>query len=147
MIINCKCLKYQFDIPSHEITGEGRQVRCEFCNEEWFQTNPENNLEQNNTQSSTEKEIPIPKIYKELSSTKDTIQDTTQDKTNKFSFLFLSFIIILFVIYFGMLENKDLILSNYPSFIGFFESSDILKEIMTQNINWLKESFQNLINQ
>lgn len=46
-----------------------------------------------------------------------------------------------------MLENKDLILSNYPSFIGFFESSDILKEIMTQNINWLKESFQNLINQ
>ena len=44
MIINCKCLKYQFDIPSHEITGEGRQVRCEFCNEEWFQTNPENNL-------------------------------------------------------------------------------------------------------
>ena len=85
MIINCKCLKYQFDIPSHEITGEGRQVRCEFCNEEWFQTNPENNLEQDNTQSSTEKEIPIPKIYKELSSTKDTLLGKTSSRYIEYS--------------------------------------------------------------
>jgi len=43
-----------------------------------------------------------------------------------------------------MLFNRDLVLSKYPNFVGFFESADILGEIIIQNANWIKEIIQNL---
>lgn len=142
MIINCKCLKYQFDIPDHEITGEGRQVLCEFCNEEWFQENPNKELKHDDIETNNlEKEIPIPKINQENTIIKSK---PSKNKKNKFSFLLLSFIILILTLYLGMIENKKLILENYPFFIGFFESSDIVKEIINQNINWIKEIIQSL---
>ena len=136
MIINCKCSKYQFDIPDHEITGDGRFVRCEFCNEEWFQENPN---QQNVETNIPGEEIPIPKPHKTVTAD----PKITKPKKNKFGLLTLSLIIFIFVIYLGILENKALILSNYPFFAGFYESSDILKEVMAQNFAWLKELFQN----
>ena len=146
MIINCKCQKYQFDIPDNEISDQGRQVRCEFCNDEWFQENPNHNLEQkrNDEIEDVQKEIPIPKLHK---TTNHPIKDDIQIKKNNFSYFILGFIIFIFVLYLGILENKNLILSNYPSFKGFFESADIVNEIINQNIDWIKETIQNLLNE
>ena len=145
MIINCKCHKYQFDIPDDEISGIGRQVRCEFCNDEWFQENPNYNLEQqrNHEIENVKKEIPIPKLHKPIN---NPTVDNTQIKKNNFTYFIFSSIIFIFVLYLGILENKNLILSNYPSFIGFFESADILKEIINQNIDWINEIIKNLLN-
>ena len=146
MIINCKCQKYQFDIPDNEISDQGRQVRCEFCNDEWFQENPNYNLEQksNDEIEDVQKEIPIPKLHK---ATNNPIKDNIQVKKNNFSYSILGFIIFIFILYLGILENKNLILSNYPSFKGFFESADIVNEIINQNIDWIKETIQNLLNE
>jgi len=146
MIINCKCQKYQFDIPDNEISDQGRQVRCEFCNDEWFQENPNYNLEQksNDEIEDVQKEIPIPKLHK---ATNNPIKDNIQFKKNNFSYSILGFIIFIFILYLGILENKNLILSNYPFFKGFFESADIVNEIINQNIDWIKETIQNLLNE
>ena len=146
MIINCKCQKYQFDIPDNEISDQGRQVRCEFCNDEWFQENPNYNLEQKNNDEieDVQKEIPIPKLHK---ATNNPIKIDIRVKKNNFSYSIIGFIIFIFILYLGMLENKNLILSNYPSFKGFFESADIVNEIINQNIDWIKETIQNLLNE
>ena len=146
MIINCKCQKYQFDIPDNEISGQGRHVRCEFCNDEWFQENPNYNFEQkkNDEIEDVQKEIPIPKLHK---ATNNPIKDDIQVKKNNFSYSILGFIIFIFILYLGILENKNLILSNYPSFKSFFESADIINEIINQNIDWMKETIQNLLNE
>ena len=145
MIINCKCQKYVFDIPDHEIPSEGRQVRCEFCNDEWFQKNPNYNVEteNNNEIENIKKEIPIPKLHKSFS---NLTNDDTKIKKNNFSYFIFGFIIFIFLVYLGILENKNLILSYYPAFQGFFESADIVKEIINQNINWIKEIIHNLLN-
>ena len=146
MIINCKCQKYQFDIPDDEISGMGRQVRCEFCNDEWFQENPNYNFEQKTNQETEDikKEIPIPKLHKPFN---NPATNNTETKKNNFSYFIFGFIIFIFVLYLGILENKNLILSNLPSFKGFFESADIVKEIINQNIDWIKEIIQNLLNE
>ena len=146
MIINCKCQKYQFNIPDNEISDQGRQVRCEFCNDEWFQENPNYNLEQksNNEIEDVQKEIPIPKLHK---ATNNPIKDNIQVKKNNFSYSILGFIIFIFILYLGILENRNLILSSYPSFKGFFESADIVNQIINQNIDWMKETIQNFFNE
>jgi len=51
---------------------------------------------------------------------------------------------LLIALFVGMLFNRDLVLSKYPNFVGFFESADILGEIIIQNANWVKEIIQNL---
>jgi hypothetical protein len=122
MIIECKCKKYTFDIPDNEIKAEGRYVKCGFCDDEWFHNN-------------ISVDIPLPEKIKE--------EEELIIKKNKNSIL-LKFVIFLIILFIGLLSNQDIILAKYPNLSGFFESADILKEIVIQNTNWVKEIFQDL---
>ena len=125
MIIECKCKKYTFDIPDNEIKAEGRYVKCGFCDDEWFHNN-------------ISVDIPLPEKIKE--------EEELIIKKNKNSIL-LKFVIFLIILFIGLLSNQDIILAKYPNLSGFFESADILKEIVIQNTNWVKEIFQDLFKQ
>jgi len=126
MIVECKCQKYKFDIPNLEIPEEGRMVRCGFCDEEWLYRNTEPLKDLNPSE-----EILIPKEKKK-------IVVKNKNYTTLLSFIF--FIIILFI---SIYSNKELVLQKFPIFFGFFEASDILKEIISQNFNWLMETIKN----
>jgi len=128
MIIDCKCKKYKFKIPQQDITSTGRNVICEICKEEWFQpfSNPKNNLIDKMNPSSINNTSKEKLIKKERS----LILPIT-----------LLFLIIIFLAYQIMIAYKFYILSTYPSMINFYESLEILIEIIKANFNFLKEIF------
>jgi hypothetical protein len=128
MIIECKCKKYTFDIPDNEIEAKGRYVKCGFCDDEWFHNN-------------ISVDIPLPEKTK-----KEEEEEKPIIKKNKNSIL-LKFVIFLIILFIGLLSNQNIILAKYPNLSGFFESADILKEIVIQNANWVKEIFQDLFKQ
>ena len=127
MIIECKCRK-SFDIPDNEIGAEGRYVKCGFCDNEWFHNN-------------ISVDIPLPKKTEE-----EEEEEKPIIKKNKNPIL-LNFVFFLIILFIGLLSNQDIILAKYPNLSGFFESADILKEIVIQNTNWVKEIFQDLFKQ
>ena len=128
MIIDCKCKKYKFKIPQQDITSTGRNVICEICKEEWFQpfSDPKNNLIDKMNPSSINNTSKEKLIKKERS----LILPIT-----------LLFLIIIFLAYQIMITYKFYILSTYPSMINFYESLEILFEIIKANFNFLKEIF------
>ena len=128
MIIECKCKKYKFKIPQRDITSTGRNVICEICKEEWFQpfSDPKNNLIDKMNPSSINNTSKEKLIKKERS----LILPIT-----------LLFLIIIFLAYQIMIAYKFYILSTYPSMINFYESLEILIEIIKVNFNYLKEIF------
>ena len=128
MIIDCKCKKYKFKIPQQDITSTGRNVICEICKEEWFQpfSDPKNNLIDKMNPSSINNTSKEKLIKKERS----LILPIT-----------LLFLIIIFLAYQIMIAYKFNILSTYPSMINFYESLEILIEIIKANFNFLKEIF------
>jgi uncharacterized membrane protein (DUF485 family) len=126
MIIDCKCKKYKFKIPQQDITSAGRNVICEICKEEWFQpfSDPKNNL--------------IDKMNP--SSIKNTSKEKLIKKERSLILpITLLFLIIIFLAYQIMIAYKFYILSTYPSMINFYESLEILIEIIKANFNFLKE--------
>jgi len=126
MIIDCKCKKYKFKIPQQDITSTGRNVICEICKEEWFQpfSDPKNNL--------------IDKMNP--SSIKNTSKEKLIKKERSLILpITLLFLIIIFLTYQIMIAYKFYILSTYPSMINFYESLEILIEIIKANFNFLKE--------
>ena len=128
MIIDCKCKKYKFKISQQDITSTGRNVICEICKEEWFQpfSDPKNNLIDKMNPSSINNTSKEKLIKKERS----LILPIT-----------LLFLIIIFLAYQIMITYKFYILSTYPSMINFYESLEILIEIIKANFNFLKEIF------
>ena len=128
MIIDCKCKKYKFKIPQQDITSTGRNVICEICKQEWFQsfTDSNSNLIDKINPSSI-KNISKEKLIKKERS---LILPIT-----------LLFLIIIFLAYQIMIAYKFNILSTYPSMINFYESLEILNEIINANFNLLKEIF------
>jgi len=128
MIIDCKCKKYKFKIPQKDITSTGRNVICEICKQEWFQpfTDSKSNLIDKINPSSI-KNISKEKLIKKERS---LILPIT-----------LLFLIIIFLAYQIMIAYKFYILSTYPSMINFYESLEILIEIIKANFNFLKEIF------
>lgn len=126
MIIDCKCKKYKFKIPQQDITSTGRNVICEICKQEWFQsfTNTKSNLIDKINPSSI-KNISKEKIIKNEKSLMLPIT--------------LLFLIIIFLTYKIIISYKFYILSNYPSMINFYESLEILVEIIKANFYFLKE--------
>ena len=124
MIIECKCEK-RFQIPNDEIIPDGKLLKCSFCGEEWLH----NGLVANT-------DLPLPdKNLKKIS------KRTAEPSKKPIGFILILFLIVLFI---GMIFNRDLILNKHPNLLGFFESADILKEIVMQNVNWAKEIVQNL---
>ena len=125
MIIECKCQKYKFQIPGNDFIPDGKLLKCGFCDEEWF-----------HNKLTTDTDIPLPAKNQEK-------KVRASVKSNK-NLIVLVFIFLLIALFVGMLFNRDLVLSKYPNFVGFFDSADILGEIIIQNANWVKEIIQNL---
>lgn len=125
MIIECKCQKYKFQIPGNDIIPDGKLLKCGFCDEEWF-----------HNKLTTDTDIPLPAKNQEK-------KVRASVKSNK-NLIVLVFIFLLIALFVGMLFNRGLVLSKYPNFVGFFDSADILGEIIIQNANWVKEIIQNL---
>ena len=137
MIINCKCKKYAFSIPDDSISSEGRIVQCGFCDEQWFHKNENNNDEISS--STLNLEIPIP--HKNL---KEVKESTSKDKSSNFYSIVFTSLLFISALFAGIHFNEDLILLHYPFLSGFFEASEIVKDIIMQSINWATEFAQSL---
>ena len=123
MIINCKCKKYEFNIPDDSISSKGRIVQCGFCDEQWFHKNENNNEE---IYSSTlNSEIPIP--HKNL---KEVNKNTSKDKSSNFYSIIFTSLLFISALFAGIHFNEDLILLHYPLLSGFFEASEIVTNLI-----------------
>jgi len=141
MIIECKCKKYKFKIPDEEIIPPGRTLQCSICNEEWYQEfkiNPDNTLNiKEDNQKDLLKEMNPSKIKSKLSNKKKAIEK--KEKRSYLLILTLIFFLLIFIIYKLAFHYKDLVISSNPSLINFYESLEIITEILKANINFIKE--------
>jgi len=138
MIIECKCKKYKFKIPDEEIIPPGRTLQCSICNEEWYQEfkiNPDNalNIKEDN-QKDLLKEMNPSKNKSKLSNKKKA-----KEKRSYLLILTMIFFLLIFIIYKLAFHYKDLVISSNPSLINFYESLEIITEILKANINFIKE--------
>ena len=141
MIIECKCKKYKFKIPDEEIIPPGRTLQCSICNEEWYQEfkiNPDNtpNIKEDN-QKDLLKEMNPSKNKSKLSNKKKVKEK--KEKRSYLLILTLIFFLLIFIIYKLAFHYKDLVISSNPSLINFYESLEIITEILKANINFIKE--------
>ena len=127
MIIECHNCKSTFDIPFVETLENGRKIKCGLCDKEWVY---KSNLD--------------PKDMNPLQKTFVSKEIKINKKKNSFTF-FLQFSFFIFILLIGIYSNQAFILNKFPFFFGFFEASEILKEIISQNFNWLIETIRNLI--
>ena len=141
MIIECKCKKYKFKIPDEEIIPPGRTLQCSICNEEWYQEfkiNPDNalNIKEDN-QKDLLKEMNPSKNKSKLSNKKKAKEK--KEKRSYLLILTMIFFLLIFIIYKLAFHYKDLVISSNPSLINFYESLEIITEILKANINFIKE--------
>ena len=141
MIIECKCKKYKFKIPDEEIIPPGRSLQCSICNEEWYQEfkiNPDNTLNiKEDNQKDLLKEMNPSKNKSKLSNKKKAKEK--KEKRSYLLILTLIFFLLIFIIYKLAFHYKDLVISSNPSLINFYESLEIITEILKANINFIKE--------
>ena len=141
MIIECKCKKYKFKIPNEEIILPGRTLQCSICNEEWyeeFKTNPASNQKiKEDNQKDLLKEMNPPRNKSKLSNKKKP--EEKKEKRSYLLILTLIFFLLIFIIYKLAFHYKDLVISSNPSLINFYESLEIITEILKANINFIKE--------
>ena len=141
MIIECKCKKCKFKIPDEEIIPPGRTLQCSICNEEWYQ---EFKINQDNTPNI--KEDNQKDLLKEMNPSKNksklSNKKKAKEKKEKRSYLLILtmiFFLLIFIIYKLAFHYKDLVISSNPSLINFYESLEIITEILKANINFIKE--------
>lgn len=141
MIIECKCKKYKFKIPDEEIIPPGRTLQCSICNEEWYQEfkiNPDNTL---NIKKDNQKDL-LEEMNPSKNKSKLSNKKKAKEKKEKRSYLLiltLIFFLLIFIIYKLAFHYKDLVISSNPSLINFYESLEIITEILKANINFIKE--------
>jgi len=141
MIIECKCKKYKFKIPDEEIIPPGRTLQCSICNEEWYQEfkiNPDNTL---NTKEDNQKDL-LKEMNPSKNKSKLSNKKKAKEKKEKRSYLLILtmiFFLLIFIIYKLAFHYKDLVISSNPSLINFYESLEIITEILKANINFIKE--------
>ena len=141
MIIECKCKKYKFKIPDEEIIPPGRTLQCSICNEEWYQEfkiNPDNTL---NTKEDNQKDL-LKEMNPSKNKSKLSNKKKAKEKKEKRSYLLiltLIFFLLIFIIYKLAFNYKDLVISSNPSLINFYESLEIITEILKANISFIKE--------
>ena len=141
MIIECKCKKYKFKIPDEEIIPPGRTLQCSICNEEWYQefkTNPGRNQ---NIKEDNQKDL-LEEMNPSRNKSKLSNKKKPKEKKEKKSYLLiltLIFFLLIFIIYKLAFNYKDLVISSNPSLINFYESLEIITEILKANINFIKE--------
>ncbi len=129
MIIECKCKKFKFKIPETEVIFPGRDVQCEVCNQEWYQ----------DFGNYPAKDVNPSVLTKKNSETK-----VKKEKLN-FSFLFYFFIFTIIISIAFSLVYKKFILLKYPNLIYFFETLEIVWEILKSNFLYFKEVITNQV--
>ena len=141
MIIECKCKKYKFKIPDEEIIPPGRTLQCSICNEEWYQEfkiNPGSTLNiKEGNQKDLLKEMNPFKNKPKLSNKKKLKEK--KEKRSYLLILTLIFFLLNFTIYKLAFHYKDLVISSNPSLINFYESLEIITQILKANISFIKE--------
>ena len=141
MIIECKCKKYKFNIPDEEIIPPGRTLQCSICNEEWYQkfkTNPGRNQ---NIKEDNQKDL-LEEMNPSRNKSKLSNKEKPKEKKEKKSYLLiltLIFFLLIFIIFKLVFHYKDLVISSNPSLVNFYESLEIITEILKANIIFIKE--------
>ena len=132
MIIECKCKKYKFKIPDKEIQIPGRHVKCEICNEQWYHKliltrSKDQNLD----------------ILENINPSKANINLKIKNNNNDFKFLLntLIVLIIFLFIYLITINFKSEILKNFPNLKNFYESLELVSELIRFYIEFLKGLF------
>ena len=138
MIIECKCRKYKFKVPDGEIKPPGRQLKCEICSDEWYYKINLTKLKKNLD------------ILEKINPSKSNINLKIKNSKNDFKFLFniLIFLTIFFSFYLIIMSFKSEILETYPNLKNFYESIELVSEIINSYFQFLKgllsEKFLNL---
>ncbi|MAK12878.1 MAG: hypothetical protein CMI73_04360 [Candidatus Pelagibacter sp.] len=130
MIIECKCKKYKFKIPKDEVSIPGRNVKCEICNEEWFQNFGKEKLKSEDID-----------VLDQINPSKANINFKTKDnkKDSKLLLYNLIFLVFCFIIYKITIHYKLEILEHYPNLKNYYESLEFVTEIVKSYISFFKE--------
>ena len=141
MIIECKCKKYKFKIPDEEIIPPGRTVQCSMCNEEWYQ---EFQVKQKTTSNINEKKEND--LLNEMNPSKNQgghinkkKPGSKKEKKSHLLILTLIFFFLVFISYKFALHYKDQIISSHPDLKNFYESLEIIIEILKVNLIFIQE--------
>lgn len=132
MIIECKCKKYKFKIPKDEILVSGSNVKCGICNDEWSI-----NLDISKSKS---KNLDI---LENINPSKANINFKIKDNKKEIKPLFytLIFLAIFFIFYKFLIYFKSNILQKFPDLKNFYESLELVTEIIKFYIGFFKELF------
>jgi len=141
MIIECKCKKYKFKIPDEEIIPPGRTLQCSMCNEEWYQ---EFQVKQKTTPSINEKKEKD--LLNEMNPSKNQSgyinkkkSENKKEKKSHLLILTLIFFFLIFISYKFAFHYKDQIISSNPDLKNFYESLEIITEILKVNLIFIEE--------
>ena len=130
MIIECKCKKYKFKIPKDEILVSGNNVKCGICNDEWSI-----NLDISKSKS---KNLDI---LENINPSKANINFKIKDNKSEIKSLFytLIFLTIFFIFYKFVINFKLDVLQKFPDLKNFYESLELVTEIIKSYISFFKE--------
>ena len=130
MIIECKCKKYKFKIPNDEILVSGSNVKCGICNEEWYINLDISKPESKNLD-----------ILENINPSKANMNFKIKDNKNEIKSLFytLIFLAIFFIFYKLAINFKLDVLQKFPDLKNFYESLELVTEIIKSYIRFFKE--------
>tara|TARA_B100000614_G_scaffold248782_1_gene257086 strand:- start:919 stop:1338 length:420 start_codon:yes stop_codon:yes gene_type:complete len=130
MIIECKCKKYKFKIPKDEILVSGNNVKCGICNDEWLINL---DISKSKTQNLD--------ILENINPSKANINFKIKDNKSEIKSLFytLIFLTIFFIFYKFVINFKLDVLQKFPDLKNFYESLELVTEIIKSYISFFKE--------
>ena len=130
MIIECKCKKYKFKIPKDEILVSGNNVKCGICNDEWLINL---DISKSKTQNLD--------ILENINPSKANINFKIKDNKSEIKSLFytLIFLAIFFIFYKFVINFKLDVLQKFPDLKNFYESLELVTEIIKSYISFFKE--------
>jgi len=130
MIIECKCKKYKFKIPKDQILVSGSNVKCGICNEEWYINLDISKPESKNLD-----------ILENINPSKANINFKIKDNKSEIKSLFytLIFLTIFFIFYKFVINFKLDVLQKFPDLKNFYESLELVTEIIKSYISFFKE--------
>tara|TARA_B100000963_G_scaffold358818_1_gene384422 strand:- start:3146 stop:3565 length:420 start_codon:yes stop_codon:yes gene_type:complete len=130
MIIECKCKKYKFKIPKDQILVSGSNVKCGICNEEWYINLDISKPESKNLD-----------ILENINPSKANMNFKIKDNKNEIKSLFytLIFLAIFFIFYKLAINFKLDVLQKFPDLKNFYESLELVTEIIKSYIRFFKE--------
>ena len=141
MIIECKCQKYKFRIPDLEIVFPGRNVQCEICDAEWYQKFEQEQRDVNTKSGNLNNLDNI-----DLSMAKINFLKKGRKKNSSFLLITIIFCSVILVTNKLLFDYQDEILSYNSSLENFYESLEIVNEIIQSYFIFFKDIFNAKIN-